>query len=753
MDAQRDGQALRPEPTGDKALHSVADDEFGLSETIERLSKTLATSVRGDGYAFGIEGPWGSGKSTFVNFIAEQLEKIPGQHVLRFEPWLIGDKSMLIAAFFSLLATQIDKVEEASEFGSSFTPWQRLRAKRKLSTSIRKYGKYIAALAGPVGGAASIDPTGMTGFAAIGLKEAGKLFGYFGNTASLEKLKAEIGEELKGLRRTQTNIRFNVIIDDVDRLPPEEAVEILRMVQKIADFPCITYLICYDANVLSEQVRRSLLLRDGRLYIEKILQEVIHIPPQEPFALRRALKARLQWAFPKEFKNIQGDREAEYRQHLFFDVWAGEFLATPRDVARLFDSVALNWPSLPPDSDFFDFLWLQLLKLKSHELYAWTREYLQNVGAYRDGGRAGDTQPGKMAKSLAKLMGRHGWSSRAFTSGINSFLPGVGSFVFDDDGKRKVFDFSRDELGEFESKRRLGSPSHWRQYFCFEAPSYALRDGDIAAFLKACSAGMGKAKAVLLELLGRKHERRGHFVDLLLDRLLDLPSGSLSNAEADGMLSVFALTMDDLAREAKDFEEYGRNELWRKGAQLLERNKPSRFADVVPKAKAINWLSHVLRDQGFAHGLPQGNRNYPEHQWLSRDELDESIVLITKRYETFGAKKIFNLPSPLDVLYCWVQLGNEPAAKQYIAAATRDDTGFLSALEAMRGWQDSSETGVTHPLRSHVITNFLDTKDVFTRLVDLTKKGRNREIRRQASALLAAWQGSDEAPAPAKVDI
>ena len=749
MEAQRDVQALRPAPTGDKALRSIAEDEFGLGEAVTRLSQTLATMVRGDGYALGIEGPWGSGKSSFVNFIAEQLGKISGQHILRFEPWLIGDKSMLIAAFFSLLATEIDKVEGATEFGSSFTPWQRRRAKRKLSNSIRKYGTYIAALAGPVGGAASIDPSGVTGFAAIGLKGAGKLSSFFGNSVPLEKVKAEIVEGLNELRRTQADIRFNVIIDDVDRLPPEEAVEILRMVQKVADFPCITYVICYDSEVLSEQVRRTLLLKDGRSYTEKILQEVIHMPPQEPFALRRALKARLQRAFPEEFENIQGNRDAQYRQHLFFDVWAGEFLTTPRDVARLFDSVALNWPLLPPDSDFCDFLWLQLLKLKSHELYSWTREYLQSVGAYRDGGRAGDTLPGEMAKSLRKLMGAHGWGDRAYISGINSFLPGVGSFVFDDKSKQKVFDFSRDELGSFESEHRLGSPSHWRQYFAFEAPSYALRDGDIAGFLKACSAGIGKAKAVLLELLERKHDRRGHFIDLLLDRLLDLPAGSLSRAEADGMLSVFALTMDDLAREASDIEEYGTSELWRKAARLLEKHKPARFADVVPRAKAINWLSYVVRDQGFSYGLPKGNRSYPEHQWLSRDELDESVALITRRYETFGVRKIFDLPSPSDLLYCWVQLGDERIARQYIAAATRDDIGFLSALEAMRAWQNSSETGVTHPLRDRVIACFLDVEETFTRLIGLTTTGQNRKIRRQASALSAAWQRGAEARAPA----
>lgn len=573
MGVKTEAQSSQPALTGDKALSSIDDDEFGLREVVIKLANALATRVRGDGYAIGIDGPWGSGKSTFVNFIAGELKKIPDQLVLRFEPWLVGDKSVLIASFFGQLASEIDNIEQSSEFGSSFTSWQWFRAGRKLSTSIRKYGEYIAALGGPLGKAAPFDPTGYATAAAVGLTAVGPLSKLFGATPSLEKLKAEIVDGLNGLKREHADIRFNVIIDDVDRLPPDEAVEILRMVQKVADLPCITYLICYDSSVLSQQVRHRLSVEDGRGYTEKILQEVIHIPPQEAFALRRALKAKLARAFPQELANIRGDQDAEYRFHMLLDVWGGEFLATPRDVARLFDSIVLNWPLLPPGSDFCDFVWLHLLKHKSHGLYAWTREYLQNVGAYRDGGRAGDTVPCDLAKRLVELMEKHGWATRAYISGIDSFLPGVGSFVFDDVSKQKVFDFSADELGQFEAKRRLGSPSHWRQYFAFEAPSYAIKDGDVTAFLKECSAGARKAKAFRC----CKHERRGHFLDLLLDRLLDLPAGSLTKIEADGMLSAFALSMDDLGRETKGIEQFGRNEIWRKAARLLEKNRPGRF--------------------------------------------------------------------------------------------------------------------------------------------------------------------------------
>jgi hypothetical protein len=200
--------------------------------------------------------------------------------------------------------------------------------------------------------------------------------------------------------------------------------------------------------------------------------------------------------------------------------------------------------------------------------------------------------------------------------------------------------------------------------------------------------------------------------------------------------------MDNIAREAKQIEQFGSNELWRKATRLVEKQKPSRFAELVVSEKAINWLTLVVRDQGFAHGLPEGNRSYPERQWLSREELDNAIRNLTDRYEAFGASKIFHLPSPLDVLFCWVQLGDGDKARQLLSEATRDDAGFLNALEAMRSWQNSSDTGVTHPLRDEVIGHFFNIEEVRRRLVTLGTRGRNRKIRKQSQALLSSWQPS-----------
>lgn len=60
------------------------------------------------------------------------------------------------------------------------------------------------------------------------------------------------------------------MLDDLDRLEPAQAVEVIRLVKSVADFPRFRYLLCYDKAVLSEAIRQGLGVTDGSLYLQKL---------------------------------------------------------------------------------------------------------------------------------------------------------------------------------------------------------------------------------------------------------------------------------------------------------------------------------------------------------------------------------------------------------------------------------------------------------------------------------------------------
>lgn len=221
---------IRAQLTGDRPKLSLSEDEFGVRRMVESVADTLVHRVSEDGYVIGIEGSWGSGKSTFVNFVVEEIgRKSSDDHVIKFEPWLIGDSSAVLASFFGQLASKIDEIGNTNL--SVWERWKRRIWKKRhsdLANKVRRYGEYVGVLAASAAGAAFLDPTGTTAIAAVGLKTAG-LFSrlWKSKPLSLHELKSEIVTGIMELAKQRPNLRFAIVIDDLDRLEPEEALQML----------------------------------------------------------------------------------------------------------------------------------------------------------------------------------------------------------------------------------------------------------------------------------------------------------------------------------------------------------------------------------------------------------------------------------------------------------------------------------------------------------------------------------------------
>lgn len=686
----------------------------------------------------GVQGAWGSGKSSYVNFVAEQIQATsPSVRVVRFDPWLIGESSALLSSLLGQLAKEIAAVE------ATITPLWRLdywlfrRWREGLAGKVRRLGKYAAALAVPASAMAATDPSGTTLLAAVGLKGAGWL-GEFLNLkiSGVPELKAEIANELRKMEANCPALRFAVFVDDTDRLDPSEAVEVLRVIRHVVDFPLMVYVVCFDERVLSRQVADCLHVNDPHTYLEKVFQTTIPIPPHEPFALRRYARKLLAEKFPEEMKSALVVDNSGYRENVVMDTWGGILIETPRDVVRLVEAVTFGWRWLPPGADFLDFVWLQLVKLKAPKLYRWVQRYLTNVAAYRDGGRPSDDEETHLAEKLTKILQDIGWTSATYFSGLDSILPGVSFFAME--GKdRKVFKFAHGELTKFEQAGRLGSPSHWRNYFAFAFPTYAIADEELAGFRKEAAERADSAAAILKTLSQKAGYRRGHFVDVLLDRLGDLPPDSLSSKEKEGIAQALTATMDSIAATSEVSDDFGSNSIWPKALKLLKRTDPSQFQSLVENGQSLNWIAEILRDQGLAYGRPDASRADSERQWLTEPQLDSALVSFVERVNAMASTDVFNMPQPLDVLFCWHQLGDRVSLAAFIEQAMVDDDGFLEALDAMRGVSISA-SGRTFPLYREYVATFADPAVARNRLEQIAQTSNAKGDR--AKELLAAWR-------------
>lgn len=121
------------------------------------------------------------------------------------------------------------------------------------------------------------------GFVAEGMKTVSKLdLSAHKETTELLRRRIEAGIASYGLN-------FVVLIDDLDRLEPAQAVEVLRLVRSVADFSGFRYILCYDPEVLAHAIERELGVPDGRLYLQKIIPLSFTLPHHEIFDLQREL--------------------------------------------------------------------------------------------------------------------------------------------------------------------------------------------------------------------------------------------------------------------------------------------------------------------------------------------------------------------------------------------------------------------------------------------------------------------------------
>src|SRR4051794_37443990 len=93
----------------DEPLVRPIDDEFGRRPYAQRTAQLIdATHSWDASIVFGLTGPWGSGKSTLINFVEFYLGlEDPRWAVARFTPWAAGDASALLGEFYTALSRSL----------------------------------------------------------------------------------------------------------------------------------------------------------------------------------------------------------------------------------------------------------------------------------------------------------------------------------------------------------------------------------------------------------------------------------------------------------------------------------------------------------------------------------------------------------------------------------------------------------------------------------------------------------------------
>lgn len=715
---------------GDRALQAGDEDRLGFRQIAARIATSLVDHASDGGLVVGIDGAWGTGKSSLLFLIEDELGKLDAKHrptVINFRPWLVGQRDTLLASLFSTLSTQINKVaaEAGNATGVSVEKAKAAaEALRMFTEGLGRFGSVVE-FAGDASGFAPVR------WAGKGMKTVGGAFGKKAAARPLPELKDNLVRSLRDLGH-----RFIVTIDDVDRLEPSEVIEVLRLVRSVADFPNVMYLLCYDSDILAHSIEQAAKVKSGRSYLEKIVQLTIMVPTPEAFELR-------QW-FTDDLHPIATPKNDDELSRLrtVIDYEGGRLLKTPRAVVRALDSIRFFWPPLrEAGGDLADLVWLQLIKDANPALYRWIENYSAEATVLSLG--TGTIGEGDKAQQLAELLKTV--NDRFFADSMYRFyfaehLPGAEADLIDD-GTFELFQRDGEDVRATAIRdRRLASPDHYRLYFALAAPAHTVTGFTVDEIAAATETGGAEIGQILIEL----HKQRigtsamGQ-ADVLLERI-KAAHETLSPNQSRHLLSAFSNVVDDAYR-ARPFDVVWVSSLWDRAERLvpilLSKLDPEQRAETVAamfQGGAISWLSKLFRRETFAHGR-FGERPRPEQDWiLSEAELDQVAATMLQRYQALTRDDLFALVDPLDVLFAWSQGGDEDGPRNLVAACIADDEALVATLEKLTTYVTSSDKGTYSVLKRNNLASFLDYDQARDRTRALAAGGGPLAARAQALA-------------------
>jgi predicted KAP-like P-loop ATPase len=92
----------------DQPLEDPGQDVLGYAPFAKNLAAAIFQLPSGRGIVLAIYGPWGSGKTTVVNFVRHYLEENPqGVAPIYFNPWWFPSPEYLTRQFFETLTDSL----------------------------------------------------------------------------------------------------------------------------------------------------------------------------------------------------------------------------------------------------------------------------------------------------------------------------------------------------------------------------------------------------------------------------------------------------------------------------------------------------------------------------------------------------------------------------------------------------------------------------------------------------------------------
>lgn len=307
----------------DHPISSADEDRLDFHPLAQGLAKAVREfPTTNSSFVMAIEGSWGSGKSSLLKLILNEIHADGFEPpIINFAPWRISSTETLLTEFFDQLA------EVLGDRSPEIAKWFRIYA--RFAAPVAQTAQFLNEQSATLTGVSVPMLKPILKALTLGEDFAAEL----GEHPSLEKVYA-------GLYNQLSKLETPIIMDDLDRLTPNEASEIMRLVKSVANFPNVIYVLLYDRENLAALLEQGVGVIDGNAYLDKVVQTTVPLPAPHPAELPDLLIT----ALLENFASRHPDEIDTASVQALKKSAVLKLIRTPRDVVRIINALHWRWP-------------------------------------------------------------------------------------------------------------------------------------------------------------------------------------------------------------------------------------------------------------------------------------------------------------------------------------------------------------------------------------------------------------------------
>ena len=486
----------------DDPINAAKDDILGreaFADAIQRILRGLRAP--GSSAVVGLQGPWGSGKSSVLNLLQPKLERSDWM-TTRFNPWEVSDLDSLLRGFFTSLSEALP--EELRQEGR------------------KRLAQYAS-------GIAKLLPEVNLGLVKISAEKAvDAITG--GDTLAvrrerIESLLAELKQPLV------------VLLDDLDRLHPNELLTVFKLVRLVGRLPNVFYVLAFDEETIVDVLRTTAISGNSqeraRSYLEKIVQVRIDLPSVHESQLSQLLNEGIGRIAENHSVDLASVDFSGFANQ--YQTYLRKRLSEPRSVKRYLAQVEAYYPLVENEVDFADYLLVTFLRVFHGNIYRDLPHRKEDL--VRSSTSLFGVKPDlkKVQEDWIRWVGQRGVNEEE----VEHVLGLLGSLFVPVRAAMEDVVFGGSVDDHIPGERRVGSSEYFDRYFQHAVPPDDIPDALVR-----------EAMAELMEgVSGKSTERLLAEVETKGDRLLMKLERHVSGLDAiakERLLHLLAIVAPDL---------------------------------------------------------------------------------------------------------------------------------------------------------------------------------------------------------------